>query len=98
MAFSDHGVCFMNNPSNYMQGIGQGNGGGWAGWITLVRSPNLEMLRTLGFRLWVLLALVMWSLVYMMGFAFVNDMNLFHLGQEGQTSEDLIPEIQEEVN
>jgi hypothetical protein len=33
-----------------------------------------------------------------MGFAFVDDINLFHTGKPLQTGEDLIPEMQQAVN
>jgi hypothetical protein len=33
-----------------------------------------------------------------MGFAFVDDIDLFHTGQPLQTGEDLIPEMQQAVN
>ena len=95
-AFGDSGVRFVSDPGDPIQGIGQGNGVGPAGWIAL-SSPIMAMLRALGFGFWVLSALT-YSLVYTMGFAFVDDTDLFHSGQAGQTGEDLIPEIQSAVN
>jgi hypothetical protein len=94
--FGDSGVRFVSGPRDPIQGIGQGNGVGPAGWIAL-SSPIMAMLRALGFGFWVMSALT-YSLVYTMGFAFVDDTDLFHSGQAGQTGADLIPESQSAVN
>jgi hypothetical protein len=94
-----HGVSnvrFVSHSSNPIQGIGQGNGCGPAGWIAL-STPTMAMLRQLGFRFWAIAAIT-GALIYTMGFAFVDDIDLFHMGQPLQSGEDLIPEMQQAVN
>jgi hypothetical protein len=95
-AYGDSEVRFVSDPSNPIQGIGQGNGCGPAGWIAL-STPIMAMLRQLGFGFWTIAAIT-GILVYTMGFAFVDDIDLFHTGQYLQTGEDLIPEMQQAVN
>ena len=67
-----------------------------AGWVAL-STPIMMMLRQLGFGFWTLSAITC-KLFYTMGFAFVDDIDLFHTGQDLQTGEDLIPEIQQSAN
>jgi hypothetical protein len=55
------------------------------------------MLRQLGFGFWAIAAIT-GAQIYTMGFAFVDDIDLFHTGQPLQTGEDLIPEMQQAVN
>jgi hypothetical protein len=57
----------------------------------------MAMLRQLGFGFWAI-AVITGALIYTMGFAFVDDIDLFHTGQPLQTGEDLIPEMQQAVN
>jgi hypothetical protein len=57
----------------------------------------MAMLRQLGFGFWAIAAIT-GALIYTMGFAFVDDIDLFHTGQPLQTGEDLIPEMQQAVN
>jgi hypothetical protein len=95
-AYGNLGIRFVIDPKDPIQGIGQGNGCGPAGWIAL-SSSIMAMFRALGFGFWVLSA-ISCALVYMMSFALVDNTDLFHSGQIIQTGEDLIPEIQEAVN
>jgi hypothetical protein len=55
------------------------------------------MLRQLGFGFWAIAAIT-GAQIYTMGFAFVDNIDLFHTGQPLQTGEDLIPEMQQAVN
>ena len=95
-AYGDSETCFVSDPADPIQGIGQGNGCGPAGWVAL-STPIMMMLRQLGFGFWTLSAITC-KLFYTMGFAFVDDIDLFHTGQDLQTGKDLIPEMQQAVN
>lgn len=90
-------VCFVSNPSDPVQGAGQGNGAGPAGWRAL-SSAMMATSRMQGFGFWVLLALTCSLVCYIIGLAFMDNTDLFHSGQKGQTGVDLIPEIQSAVN
>jgi hypothetical protein len=96
-AYGDSEVQFTSTPEHPIQGIGQGNGCGPAGWVAL-SGPIMEMLRTLGYGFWALTAISS-CLFYAMGFAFVDDTDLFHSGRDlYSTSESVHHEMQQAVD
>ncbi len=96
-AYGDSEVLFTSTPADPIQGIGQGNGCGPAGWVAL-SGPIMEMLRTLGFGLWAL-STISCCLFYAMGFAFVDDTDLFHSGRDlYSTGESVQQEMQQAVD
>jgi hypothetical protein len=96
-AYGDSEVQFPSTPEDPIQGIAQGNGCGPAGWVAL-SGPIMEMLHTLGFGFWALTA-ISCCLFYAMGFAFVDDADLFHSGRDlYSTGESVHQEMQEAAN
>jgi hypothetical protein len=97
IAYGDSELQFTSTPDDPIQEIGQGNGCGPAGWVAL-SGPIIEMLRTLGFGFWALTT-ISCCLFYAMGFAFVDDTDLFHSGKDlCSTSESVHQEMQQAVH
>jgi hypothetical protein len=96
-AYGDSDVQSTSTPEDPIQGIGQGNGCGPAGWVAL-SGPLMEMLRTLGFGYWALTA-ISCCLFYAMGFTFVDDTDLFHSGWDLYSTGELVQqEMQQAVD